>query len=166
MNVACYLSSLFIIIFFVCLDSYFSYNYVYAYTCTHCTQCLQHASYYLLFSHMNIIIFHSFRSLYVHALTIFLFSLYLLYFDYCHMDATCYLSSLLHYFFFVWNSHFRTLIYVRALHVMFHNLLVINYLFSIHMCAVPHPGTRPPVLWTGKMQVWTGIPVQQLVVDW
>ena len=28
-----------------------------------------------------------------------------------------------------------------------------------------HPGTRPPVLWTGRMQVWTGIPVQQLVVD-
>ena len=32
--------------------------------------------------------------------------------------------------------------------------------------ALPHPGTRPPVLWTGRMQVWTGIPVQQLVVDW
>ena len=28
-----------------------------------------------------------------------------------------------------------------------------------------HPGTRPPVLWTGKLQGWTGIPVQQLVVD-
>ena len=87
---------------------------------------------------MNIIMFHSFRPifhLYVHALTIFLFSLYLLYFDYCHIDATCYLISLLHYFFSVWNSHFLTLIYVRALHVMFHNLLVINYLFSIHMCA-------------------------------
>ena len=52
---------------------------------------------------MNIIIFHSFWPifhLYVHALTIFLFSLYLMYFDYCHIDATCYLSSLLHYFFF------------------------------------------------------------------
>ena len=36
-------------------------------------------------------------------------------------------------FFFVSNSHFLTLIYVRALHVMFHNLLVINYLFSIHI---------------------------------
>ena len=32
--------------------------------------------------------------------------------------------------------------------------------------ALPHPGTRPPVLWTGRMQVWTGIPVQPLVVDW
>ena len=32
--------------------------------------------------------------------------------------------------------------------------------------ALSHPGTRPPVLWTGRMQVWTGIPVQQLVVDW
>ena len=32
--------------------------------------------------------------------------------------------------------------------------------------ALPHPGTRPPVLWTGRMPVWTGIPVQQLVVDW
>ena len=31
--------------------------------------------------------------------------------------------------------------------------------------ALSHPGTRPPVLWTGKLQGWTGIPVQQLVVD-
>ena len=75
---------------------------------------------------MNIIIFHSFRPIsFVRARIERLFSLYLLYFDYCHVDSTCYLSSLLHYFFSVWNSHFLTFIYVRALHVMFHNLLVI-----------------------------------------
>ena len=35
--------------------------------------------------------------------------------------------------------------------------------FSMH--PLSHPGTRPSVLWTGKLQGWTGIPVQQLVVD-
>ena len=37
---------------------------------------------------------------------------------------------------------------------------------SLTVCeALSHPGTRPLVLWTGKLQGWTGIPVQQLVVD-
>ena len=51
---------------------------------------------------------------------------------------------------------------------VFHELIASHVLYSLEVFhePLPHPGTRPPVLWTGRTQVWTGIPVQQLVVDW
>ena len=77
---------------------------------------------------MHLVMFHSFRPifhLYVHALHAF-FSLYILFFYYCHMDTTCYFSSLLYILFFDLDIVIFLHLYIRACIARYvHNLLVI-----------------------------------------